>query len=74
MRQLDYLVVAGPLAQEVTAEIDLGSPWSPHLGIKIRVCTGACCKWEFTYPHIKAIPVHIGPARQSWQLYFAVRP
>ena len=71
MRHIDYLVVAAPLAQEVTAEIDLSSPWSPHLGMKISIRTEACCKWEFNYPHIKPIPAGSGPPRQSWLRYFA---
>jgi ribonuclease HI len=69
MRQIDFLVVAAPLSHDVAAELDLASPWSPHLGLKILIRTEACCKQEFNYPHIKPIPQASGPARQPWQFY-----
>jgi hypothetical protein len=51
MRQIDYLVVSASLASEVTAELDNGSPWSPHIGIKINIRMEECCKWELVYPY-----------------------
>ena len=69
MRTIDFVITTKELAPFVEVEAALDVPWSPHLGLKVRVSKEVekAEVWVMETPN--EIPVHKGPVRHDWSWY-----